>query len=226
MFNVRQIYPLLMSAFRLFSTDDFTTLLRISSILSFRYNVVGNQPPNEQERIYTLLAEGLATGRFPTLTALIPELKPIYPKDAVFKNAFSEKILKTTQSRNRLIVRYILFKLEGQESGTDYDFESDRYNIEHILPENPADGWEQVSDQEQEQFVYRLGNMTIMQAGPNRAVGNAPYQDKMLVYETSEFLITRRIAESYVGWDTNQIANRQRQMAAMATSIWRVSQLS
>ena len=226
MFNVRQIYPLLLSAYRQFDMADFTQLLRLSSILSFRYNVIGNLLPNEQERVYTSLSEGLAHGRFATLSALVDELRPLYPPDGSFRNAFAEKVLKTTQSRNRLITRYILFKLEKQESNMDHEFESESYNVEHILPENPANGWETVSDQDHEQFVYRLGNLTIMRTGPNRDAGNGPYADKRPVYADSEFVITQRIAETYADWGIAQIAARQRQMAATATAIWRISQLS
>lgn len=226
MFNVRQIYPFLLSAYRKFNAEDFTTLLRVCSVLSFRYNVIGNLPPNEQERTYTQLAEGLSEGRFETISSLWLLLRAIYPSDESFRNAFSEKVLKTTQSRNRLIVRYILFKLEAHESVSDYDFESDRYNVEHILPENPADGWEQVSDQEHDQFVYRLGNMTILQAGPNRDIGNAPYAVKRATYLASEFTITHQLAETHLIWGVSQIVGRQRHMATTATSIWRVSQLT
>ena len=226
-FNVRQIYPLLLSAYQVFDQPDFTRLLRIISVISFRYNVIGNQPPNEQERVYTQLAERVSDGRLVTLSQVVSELNSLYPSDATFRAAFEEKILRTTQSRNRLIVRYILFKLEGQESGIDYEFESDRYSIEHILPENPADGWEEVGDQDHEQFVYRLGNMTILNAGVNRDLGNAAYERKRPVYAESEFVITQRIAERYPeNWGVSQIAARQRQIAAIATSIWRVSQLS
>jgi hypothetical protein len=54
------------------------------------------------------------------------------------KLLFAEKTLKTTQSRNRQIARYSLFGLEAHRSAVDYDFESDRYNVEHVLPENPG----------------------------------------------------------------------------------------
>jgi hypothetical protein len=226
LFNVRQIYSFLLSAYRRFSPDEFTTLLRICSVLSFRYNVIGNLPPNEQERTYAQLAEGLTRGRYESLTALVQELRPLYPSDQLFERLFSEKVLKTTQSRNRDIMRYILFKLEAQQSATDYDFQSDRYNVEHILPQNPGEGWEAVSDQEHEQFVYRLGNMAVMEAAPNRAIGNASYTDKRIAYLQSEFDTTRQLAEHHQDWGIRQIASRQQHMARVATAIWRVGQLS
>lgn len=226
MFNVRQIYPLLLSAYRIFNAHDFTQLLRVSSIISFRYNVIGNLPPNEQERLYTQLAEEVAKGRFSAVATLIRELKPLYPSDESFRSLFVEKTLKTTQSRNRLIARYILFRLEGQESGTDYEFESDRYNIEHIMPENPGPGWEYVNDQEHEQFVYRLGNLAILRSAANRLLGNESYSAvKRAVYAESEFITTRKIAEAYADWGVSAIVSRQRQMASAATGLWRVSQL-
>ncbi|MFZ4525888.1 MAG: GmrSD restriction endonuclease domain-containing protein [Chlorobium sp.] len=63
-------------------------------------------------------------------------MRSIYPDDEAFSNAFGDKQLKTNQLRNKRIVRYILFKLETPLSGTEYDFDSGRYNIEHILPES------------------------------------------------------------------------------------------
>ncbi|MFM7858927.1 MAG: DUF262 domain-containing protein, partial [Flammeovirgaceae bacterium] len=61
MFNVRQIYPVLLAAYRKFSPAEFTSLLRAGSIISFRYNVISNNPTSEQERIYNTVAEKISS---------------------------------------------------------------------------------------------------------------------------------------------------------------------
>lgn len=224
MFNVRQIYPLLLAAYRVLSPDDFTRLLSYASIISFRYNVIGNYPTNEQERIYNTIAEKI--GDSFSLHDLLGHLKGIYPTDQQFRHDFSEKQLRTTQSRNKRIVRYILFKIEKRCSGRDYDFDSEKYNLEHILPENPEIFWPHISDDDHEQFVYRVGNFTLLNSASNRNLGNSSFEAKRSVFAKSEFLITQKIAEENTSWNAERIAARQRWLADQATSIWRISQLS
>lgn len=226
MFGVRQVYSLLLAAYRIFSPLDFTQLLRACSIISFRYNIIGNYAANDQERVYHTLAERISNGEFLTFTSVIRELRTIYPNDEQFKAAFSEKQMKTTQSKTKRIVRYLLFSIEKHVSGIHYDFDSESYNIEHILPENPDSGWQQFNDSEFEQSLYRLGNMTIIKVTTNRSLGNQDFASKKLVFIQSEFVITRKIGEENIDWNAERIAVRQRWLAEQAKSIWKISQLS
>jgi hypothetical protein len=225
-FNVRQPYPLLLAAQRALDDDGFTRILRACSIISFRYNVIGGLATNEQERIYNAVAEKVGTGTLTRDFEIIRELRSIYPSDDKFRSAFVEKILKTTQSRNRRVVRYLLFQLERQLSGQEYDFESETYSIEHVLPENPLTDWEQFSDEEVENLTYRLGNLTLLTFAANRDVGTKGFAEKREAYRASEFEITRRLAEENAEWTADRIASRQQWMAKQATGIWRIDQLS
>jgi hypothetical protein len=226
MFSVNQLFPLLLAAHRTLSAGDFESLLRICSIITFRYNVIGGLATNDSERVYNATAEKIANGTVIGLSTIVQELRSIYVNDEQFKAAFSEKQLKTTQSRNKLIMRYILFKLEKQVSGNDFDFDSLTYNLEHILPENPGAGWEYISDREHEQLVYRIGNLTPMNAAANRNIGNGDFASKKPAYAASEFEITKKIGIETQPWDASRIGARQRELARSAVSIWRVSQLS
>ena len=225
MFNVRQLYPLLLSGYRKLSASDFTLLLSSCSIISFRYNVIGNLPTNEQERVYTNIADLLHNGKVTTIQDVLQLLRPLYPNDSLFSNDFSEKQLKTSQSRNKRIVRYILFKIEKHISGNIYDIDNESYNIEHILPESPENDWDQFNDRDHELFVYRIANMTLMNAKANRNISNAAFDIKKDVYKDSVFAITRKIAEDNSEWTMERIAQRQKWMANQAKTIWRISQL-
>ena len=157
-------------------------------------------------------------GELDTLTAILSSLRPLYPDDPAFVHAFQEERLRTTQSRNKRGVRYILFSLEKQLSQNDYDLDSDRYDIEHILPENPEEHCPQFSDAEHESALYRLGNMTLLTSAENRALGNKGYAEKRLVFTNSNFLITNKIAEDNNEWTVDRIAAHQRWMANSAIS--------
>lgn len=226
MFNVRQPYPLLLATRRALDDDGFARILRACSIISFRYNVIGGLAANEQERVYNSVAEKVGTAALTKEFEIIRELRSIYLSDEQFRNAFAEKSLKTLQSRNKRVVRYLLFQLEQQTSGNTYDFESDRYSLEHVLPENPAAGWEHLTDEEIEDLTYRLGNLTLLSTATNREVGNKNFAAKRDVYRASEFEITRKLAEENAEWNASRIAARQNGMARLATAIWRIDQLS
>ncbi|MBN8245814.1 MAG: DUF262 domain-containing protein [Verrucomicrobia bacterium] len=226
MFGVRQPYPLLLAARRSFPDSGFESVLRASVIISFRYNVIGSQPTNEQERVYNAVAEKLALRQITDTGAVLAAVSSVYPGDEVFRAAFAEKTLRTTQSRNRRVVRYILCALEKRLEGSDLDVDGDGFNLEHILPENPETGWNAFTDDEVEALVYRLGNLTLLAKGANSDLGNTAFAAKRGVYAASPFGITRKVAEDNSDWSPERLAARQDWMANQATAIWRVDQLS
>jgi uncharacterized protein YaaW (UPF0174 family) len=226
MFKVRQPFPLILAAHRALPEEQFTKILRACTVIAFRYNVIGNLPTNEQERTYYAAAQKFSHGSATSAQQLLESLQAIYPKDDQFKAAFSEKIIRTTDARNNRVVRYILCELERQHCGQDYDFESDTFNIEHVLPQNPEANWEQFTDEEVEAMTYRIGNMALLAKGANKDIGNADYLTKRPILQTSSFDLTRKLAEENANWTPERIAARQKMLAKLATAIWRVDSLS
>jgi len=216
----------LLAAFERFEDGDrsgFGRFLRAIAIASFRYNVICNRQTNEQERVYNSVATRLHSRELDSVRDAIAALRPVYPEDKVLKAAFAQKEMRTTSSRNKKIVRFILFEIEGRVSGSRYDFESAQYSIEHVLPEHPEDDWTQFDDQQLERSVYRLGNMTLLSTARNREIGNRPFADKRPIYAESEFATTRKLAEDYDEWTVDKIHARQQWMASQATAIWQIS---
>ena len=226
MFNVRQPLALLLAAFERMSDDDrsgFARLLRAVAVVSFRYNVICGRQSNEQEREYNRIACALFDRRLDGAADTIREMRRVYPEDDEFRTAFADKELRTSSSRNKRVARFLLFRLERQLSEHDFDFESAKYDIEHVLPENPDDNWDQFDDRQRESFTYRLGNLTPLSANRNRDMGNAGFAEKRTVYCESRFAITRKLAEEYDTWTVEKIRARQTWMARQATSVWRVN---
>jgi len=226
MFSVRQPYPMLMAAKRSLSDPDFCDLLRATVIISFRYNIIGGQHTGEQERVYHAAAMQLHSKEATNLTQVLATLRQIYPGDNAFKADFSEKVIKTTQTRNAKIVRYILCKLEKQDGGIDFDADSPSYTIEHVLPQSPEDGWDAFNDRDLENFVYRLGNMVMLEARMNKDIGNQPYADKRPALQQSSMHLTQKLAEENNEWIPGRLDARQKQLANLATTVWRIAQLS
>ncbi len=226
MFSVRQPFPLLLAARRLLNDSTFETVLRACVMISFRYNVIGSFPTNEQERVYNAAAEKVFSRELSDPSQILHAMSQVYPSDVTFRAAFADKVMRTTQSRNKRVVRYILCKLEERLTQTPLDFDSDQFNLEHVLPEHPESGWESFSNETDDSLTFRLGNLTLLPKGTNRDIGNKPYVVKRPIYEQSQFGITRMIAEDNADWTPERLANRQNWMANQATSIWRIEQLS
>ena len=224
MFNVRQPLSVLLAAFDRFEKDDrtgFARFLAAIAVVSFRYNVICGRTSNDQEAMYNRIAREMSQGRIDRVATAIEALRPVYPEDAEFRAAFAERSLRTS-SRNRRVVRFILFRLEEKLSGNRFDFESAKYGIEHVLPENPGDDWGQFDDQQREAFTYRLGNMTLLESTKNWGLGNIGFTGKRAVFVKSECLMTARLAQEFDDWTVDKIRSRQIRMAKQATSIWRI----
>lgn len=226
MFGVRQPFSLLLASHRVLAEKDFATVLRACVVISFRYNVIGSQPSNEQEHVYYAAAQKLSGAAIKTANQALEALQTVYPKDDAFKSAFADKMIRTTDSRNNRILRYILCELERQYSGADYDFESDTFNIEHVLPQHPEHGWEKFSDEEADAMVYRIGNMALLTKGANKHVGNAGYDQKRPLLQASNFGLTKTLGDENADWTPERIAARQKKLANIATGVWRIAQLS
>jgi hypothetical protein len=222
-FNVTQPYSLLLVAYdRLRS--EFESIIRFCSVISFRYNVIGGLNPNNQEVVFNRAAQKIFHGEISTASQVAQELKDIYPSDEEFANAFTTKGLST--KRYKKLARYILYALENQLAATERNFEDESGTIEHILPENPSVEWEaSFARDEQANYIYRLGNLSLLETGKNNECQNKLFAEKKFVYQRSQYVMTRNVAD-YPEWTPSQVKSRQENLARLATAIWRISQLS
>ncbi len=222
LFNVTQPFPLLLVAYQ-FLSSEFEQILRFCSIIAFRYNIIGGLNPNKQEQVFHTTAKKVFEGKITSAAQVAQELRDIYPSDEDFMNAFSTKQL-ITKSKKKL-ARYILYSLENQLAGTERNFEDETATIEHILPENPSLEWNNFfSPEEQENYIYRLGNFTLLESSKNNECGVKPFNDKQLIYQTSQYEMTKQI--DYQDWTVSQVRSRQEKLAQIAKTVWKISQIS
>lgn len=223
LFAVRQHLSTTIAAKRVLKDDDFERFLRAIVIISFRYNVIGRQQAQQQERIYASVAQRISAGELKSLSDILNAMRPIYISDRAFKTDFAEIEIDTKQTRNRRIVRYILTKIERQISGLELDPDAESFNIEHILPQNPSDQWD-FKDVEAHSSIYRLGNMTLLRRDDNREIDNTSYETKKPVFSASDFTITSSIPRDYPEWNSDTLGARQTALANIASGVWRISQ--
>lgn len=216
LFNVIQPLPLLMSAYSNLSEKEFSSLLAKIVVISFRYNVICGKNPNELESAYNKLTLDINK----TKSYKIEDIKiGIYISDEEFEQTFTYKEF-IYSSRNNQIAKYILAKIEKFESGASVDITNS--TLEHILPDNPNDTW-QWDDVKIQQFHYRLGNMTLLEAVKNRDLGNISFSEKKAIYKKSTVPMTCAIGNSdSEEWTERHIEQRQKNMASKAKGIWKI----
>lgn len=216
LFRVKQTYPTLFTAYKRFSSEDFTRLLKLVCVLSFRYTVVSSLNPNELETLYNKVAILITNGEITNPKQVFDNLRSVYVSDEKFLQDFS--LLSISTNGQKKLVRYILCKLETDASHIDVN--EDSFSIEHILPESLSSDWQQsFTDAQIEEMVYRIGNLTPLEPHLNRQVGNELYPIKREVYQQSVYKLTQNILAEE--WTPNTLVTRQRYLAERAAHIWR-----
>ena len=221
LFRVRQAIPLLFAAWE-FLREEFVRILKLVSVISFRYTVISSLNTNDLEPIYHNAAKAVIDGEAASPAEVFERLKQIYVDDDKMRQDFALLTVSTRGQRKKL-AKYILARLEGDAAGHHCDPDTDPGTIEHILPENPGEAWSETFAPERwDVSVYRLGNLTLLEAPANRTVGNEAYTDKYAAYNESAYALTREIPQmAPEQWTPELVDKRQRQLAARAVHLWR-----
>lgn len=217
LFRLKQPYSLLMSAKAFLDDAGFKNVLKRVITICFRYNVIGDRNPNDQESPFNQLAQYISRERKVDFTLL----DSIMVNDDEFKTSFAEKSFPYS-SRNVQIMRYILGKIEFfKGSPRLVKYNDDTASIEHIYPQNPSDAWD-LDESKMQRFMYRLGNICLLEKNLNRDIQNGDFQNKKVVFEKSAFFYAGKIAQDFEVWDEKSIVRLQQELANAAVSIWRI----
>jgi hypothetical protein len=217
--EVPQMLALLLAARSALAPQEFVKLLKALVVVSMRYLVAANKPGHRLEQSCDLAAKAIHGAEGKSAKDIIEQLGAVAVADREFRSDFA--YLSFPERAQRKLATYVLLKLEAQITGRAVvDFDSAEATIEHILPENPADGWEDFDDRNRERFTFRLGNLTILEPKLNRLAANKPMEAKVEIYAQSQFQLTRDIATTV--WTPASIEQRQDQLAKLATAAWRL----
>jgi len=138
LFRVRQMMPLLFAAWERFTPEDFARVLKLLSVLSFRYTIVSGLNTNALEPVSHEAAKAILDGDARSPADVFSYLKTIYVDDAKFRQDFEHLAMDT---RRKKLAKYILARLECDASGRACDADTDPASVEHIHPENPSAEW-------------------------------------------------------------------------------------
>ena len=222
LFGVRQHMPLVFAAWERLSADDFVRVLKLLRVIAVRYTVIGGLNTNELEPVYHRAAKALLDNAIRTPAEVFHELRGIYVDDEKFIRDFSHKEMDTA-GRRKKVVKYLLCELEADASNTARDWETDPATIEHILPENPSSQWDEAFNPErQKDYIYRLGNLMLLEPSINRSCQNSSFEDKRAEYSRSRYTTAQAMGQvDRADWVPATLDQRQERMAQRAAHVWR-----
>ncbi|MGN6187222.1 MAG: HNH endonuclease family protein [Thermoanaerobaculia bacterium] len=94
-----------------------------------------------------------------------------------------------------------------------------KLNVDHIYPQKPPVDrrWKDHDD-----WINRVGNLTLLAAGKNKASKNDAFDKNRIVYQSSVLKLNEAIAAE-TEWGPEQISERQALLAKHAVEVWAIA---
>lgn len=219
--NLEQYRPLMLAVLTKFDKAEIERFVPTLVSWVVRGLAVGSLGAGVAESAFSEAARDIRSGKI-TETAEILQTRVgnLVPIDSEFKSAFAGwRVMRGS------LARYILRALELNERGDAepelvVNEDVDAVNLEHILPKNAKEAeWPQFTEDEQRSYVHRLGNMALLQKGPNGRIGNKAWSVKKPVLSDSKLVITKAASEK-ADWTKSVIDDRQAELAELAVQTW------
>lgn len=221
-----------------YADDDLLLAIKSVEKIAFRWAICGWNA-QQLETKFQNYAHELLPGDAENLKQVCLKLILDSPSDEIFSAA-----LTSGTSRDARMQAYVMRSLCFGITGSDVTTSRYEVSVEHIAPQNPlpetADQWyEQVAPKESldesptyEDYVYRWGNITILEKKLNSSVGQnlwkvkrdgKPGSDanlKFKGYKVSNIEVTKHLL-NIDNWTAQLIQKRSEWIASQALIYWK-----
>ena len=213
--------PLLLSGRQALAEGDFVKLARAIVSLGLRYSVIGDLNPNTLENAFYASAREireLKSSKPPKssaqcLRAARSILSPLNPTDAFVEEKAKNIIV------DRATAVWLMTELANSQQSATKEVSVTNANLEHIFPQN-ADSTAWPNRNDLAEFVWRLGNLTILSTKLNSQAGRKAFNIKVPnYYNKSEIKITKEIA-SYSQWTPAEVDDRSEKLAKLLVRVF------
>jgi hypothetical protein len=210
--------PLMLAVSKKFSKRQTELAFRQFVCWSVRFLVCGGARSGRMEEAVAKAAQEVSSGKIDTAEKLADHLQDVLPTDPVFESKFgSETVAKNALARYYL--RALERKLQDDPATEWVPNEDSIISLEHVLPQNPGEGWAGIDPALMAAYYKRVGNMVLLQAGPNAHIGNKPFNEKKTALAKSTYQLTSEVAMNN-SWGPEQIEERQKKLAQIALETW------
>ncbi|EDX86497.1 conserved hypothetical protein [Synechococcus sp. PCC 7335] len=128
------------------------------------------------------------------------------------------------------IRKYVLLRLDSALAAGTATYQYPIITIEHVLPQNPKENsqWmEWFEGEEREQYVHKIGNLTLLSRRKNAQAQNDDFDQKKERYFSSSaggansFVLTTQVLQKTT-WTPETIEQRQRESVETLKCLWRL----
>jgi hypothetical protein len=227
LFRVTQMNPLLLNAIQRFpAAADIAKTFRIVANFAFRYFIIGNQSPGSLERISANIAYEIRANTYTSPTHVADELRGLN-SDPAFRSSFT---LASLESKR--IARYTLAKISNYlaiqltQTGAEHvvNPDSKQVTLEHVLPQAVPNAWATAFSNgvKPDDYVYRIGNLTLLTSKMNRDAADKSFADKKKIALDGSDLKVNQYFQGITKWDDQEIEKRQDALAKTALEVWKL----
>ena len=221
-----------------YTEDDFLLAIKSAEKIAFRWAICGGNA-QQLETKFQNYAHELQAENVGNLKQVCTKLIMDSPSDDLFSAAFT-----ASSSRDTRMQSYVMRSLCYGITGSDVTTSRYEVSVEHIAPQNPlpesaAEWHRQVAPKESiddaptyDDYVYRWGNITILEKKLNSSVGQniwkikregkpgAETNIKFKGYRASNIEVTKHLL-NIDAWTSRQIDERSEWIAAQALIYWK-----
>lgn len=211
--KAKTFYPIILAGYQKnFSEEDLYNITSTIESLVFRNFSICGITANKYEKIFTKIANKIYHGR------LNPEEVCLEIKQEIVDDDIFTQYFKKFKTKTKPLIRYILIKIANTyQNETNISLDFNKVHIEHIMPEN-AKKWE-ISQEKHSEYLWRLGNLTLLGANFNKRNSNKKFSEKKKCYSESDINLTKKLLQ-YDDWGIKQIQQRQEELTTIALAIW------
>lgn len=221
--SVKTCYPVLIAYYLRFSKNEnlvheLTEIAKAIEKIIVRDIVIQANSPASYEVFFADLAKDISEKNINSVEDIVNAIKDKSVGEETFRNSFINYTCQdTAQGKNK--VRYILRKIINTSSRElVLKRKNTEIHIEHIMPQTIGE-WN-VSEDEHKEYLWRLGNLALLDFQINEVIQNGLYDIKAEEYKKSDIKMNKEMKDTYSEWNTASIMKRQSDLYEFAKEIW------
>lgn len=198
-----------------YTEEDIKIVSKALETLVVRNFVISGKVANKYEIVFSKIAFNVYHKEYTTVEDIIEKIHKNTINDEEFESAFS-----LYSSKNKGTIRYLFRELNKYlDQETEIINDNTKVHIEHIMPEKKGNWY--INEEEHTEYLWRLGNLTLLGKEYNKAISNKIFQEKRTIYTASSILLSRELP-TYTTWGTEEIKDRQEKLAKLALKVWSI----
>ncbi|GAA0862167.1 DUF262 domain-containing HNH endonuclease family protein [Paraclostridium tenue] len=201
-----------------YNIDDIKDVLKRIESLMLRNKTVLGQSAQFFNNFYPNLAKKITTEHLQK-DDILNEIKSVIASDKDVMEVLTKSFNKKS-STLRVILSEIM-KIKYPEIIVKSDVTV--VNLEHVVPKTVTEEWKIESGEDIENYIYYIGNLTLMSTPNNSGIRNSSFKQKKEIYKLSGIPMTTEIGNSEIEvWDKDIIIKRSKELASLFLDRWEI----